>query len=46
MPKWRIRCRCPSFAPGWMTQPEFAAYVARDVTQIGGAVRAMGIRAE
>jgi len=29
-----------------MTQAEFAEFVARDVTQIGGAVRAMGIRAE
>lgn len=44
--EFRARLDEHAVTPTAMTQPEFAGFVARDVAQIGGAVRAMGIRAE
>ena len=41
-----MRDRLPTLGivPGTMTQPEFTAFVARDVETVGGMVKAMGIK--
>ena len=41
---FRERLASVGIVPGEMTQPEFTEFVAEQVTTVGGAVRAMGIR--
>lgn len=44
--EFRARLDEHAVTPSAMTQPEFTAFVARDVAQVRGAVRAIGIQAE